>query len=65
MIKIENLNDKEFITINDLSETLGTSQNTMDRLCVKGDLKPYKFPTRLKTIYNIILLKLHLYHSDP
>ena len=43
MIKIENLNDKEFITINDLSETLGTSQNTIYRLCVKGDLKPYKF----------------------
>ena len=31
MIKIENLNDKEFITINDLSETLGTSQNTIYR----------------------------------
>ncbi len=43
MIKIENLNDKDFITINDLSETLGTSQNTIYRLCVKGDLKPYKF----------------------
>ena len=43
MIKIEKLNDKEFITINDLSETLGTSQNTIYRLCVKGDLKPYKF----------------------
>jgi excisionase family DNA binding protein len=42
MIKIENLNDKDFITITDLSETLGTSQNTIYRLCVKGELKPYK-----------------------
>ncbi len=43
MIKIENLNDREFIKINDLTETLGTSQNTIYRLCIKGDLKPYKF----------------------
>lgn len=43
MIKIENLNDREFIKINDLSETLGTSQNTIYRLCGKGDLKPIKF----------------------
>jgi excisionase family DNA binding protein len=43
MIKIENLNDKDFITINDLSETLGTSQNTIYRICDRKELNKYKF----------------------
>ena len=36
-------NKREFINIKDLKQTLGTSQNTIYRICVKGDLKPYKF----------------------
>ncbi len=37
------LSEREFINIKDLKQTLGTSQNTIYRICVKGDLKPYKF----------------------
>lgn len=43
MIKTEILNEREFINIKELSELLNTSQNTIYRLCLKGDLKPIKF----------------------
>ena len=43
VIKIEILNQKELVTVNDLSEILGASSNSIYRLCEKGHLKPYKF----------------------
>jgi len=48
MIKGLNINttlleDREFLNINDLMETLGTSQNTIYRICDKKELNKYKF----------------------
>jgi hypothetical protein len=48
MIKGLNINtsmleDREFLNINDLVETLGTSQNTIYRICDKKELNKYKF----------------------
>ena len=37
------LEDREFINIVDLMNTIGTSQNTIYRLCDKNELKKYKF----------------------
>ena len=37
------LNEREFININDLKETLGTSQNTIYRICDRKELNKYKF----------------------
>ena len=48
MIKGLNINttlleDREFLNITDLMETLGTSQNTIYRICDKKELNKYKF----------------------
>ena len=48
MIKGLNINktmleDREFLNINDLVETLGTSQNTIYRICDRKELNKYKF----------------------
>ena len=48
MIKGLNINtsmleDREFLNINDLVETLGTSQNTIYRICDMKELNKYKF----------------------
>jgi hypothetical protein len=37
------LNEREFINIKDLKETLGTSQNTIYRICDRKELNKYKF----------------------
>jgi len=37
------LEDREFLNINDLVETLGTSQNTIYRICDRKELNKYKF----------------------
>ena len=37
------LSEREFININDLMETLGTSQNTISRICDRKELNKYKF----------------------
>ena len=37
------LSEREFININDLMETLGTSQNTIYRICDRKELNKYKF----------------------
>jgi hypothetical protein len=37
------LNEREFINIKDLKETLGTSQNTIYRICDRKVLNKYKF----------------------
>jgi len=48
MIKGLNINttlleDREFLNITDLMETLGTSQNTIYRICDRKELNKYKF----------------------
>ena len=48
MIKGLNINtsmleDREFLNINDLVETLGSSQNTIYRICDRKELNKYKF----------------------
>lgn len=48
MIKGLNINttlleDREFLNITDLMETLGTSQNTIYRICNNKELNKYKF----------------------
>ena len=48
MIKGLNINtsmleDREFLNMNDLVETLGTSQNTIYRICDRKELNKYKF----------------------
>lgn len=42
-IKTELLENREFLNINDLMETLGTSQNTIYRMCDRKELNKYKF----------------------
>ncbi len=37
------LEEREFLNIKDLKETLGTSQNTIYRICDKKELNKYKF----------------------
>jgi predicted DNA-binding transcriptional regulator AlpA len=37
------LNEREFINIKDLKETLGTSQNTIYRICDRKELNKLKF----------------------
>jgi hypothetical protein len=37
------LEGREFLNINDLVETLGTSQNTIYRICDRKELNKYKF----------------------
>jgi hypothetical protein len=37
------LSEREFINIKDLKLTLGTSQNTIYRICDRKELKKYKF----------------------
>jgi excisionase family DNA binding protein len=48
MIKELNINtsmleEREFLNIKDLKETLGTSQNTIYRICDRKELNKYKF----------------------
>jgi hypothetical protein len=48
MIKGLNINtsmleDREFLNINDLVETLGISQNTIYRICDRKELNKYKY----------------------
>jgi DeoR/GlpR family transcriptional regulator of sugar metabolism len=37
------LSEREFINIKDLKNTLGTSQNTIYRICDRKELNKYKF----------------------
>jgi hypothetical protein len=37
------LEEREFLNIKDLKETLGTSQNTIYRICNRKELNKYKF----------------------
>jgi hypothetical protein len=37
------LEEREFLNIKDLKETLGTSQNTIYRICDRKELNKYKF----------------------
>jgi len=37
------LEEREFLNIKDLKHTLGTSQNTIYRICDKKELNKYKF----------------------
>ena len=37
------LEEREFLNIRDLKETLGTSQNTIYRICDRKELNKYKF----------------------
>ena len=37
------LSEREFINIKDLKQTLGTSQNTIYRICDRKELNKYKF----------------------
>jgi predicted DNA-binding transcriptional regulator AlpA len=37
------LEEREFLNINDLKHTLGTSQNTIYRICDRKELNKYKF----------------------
>ena len=37
------LEEREFLNIKDLKQTLGTSQNTIYRICDKKELNKYKF----------------------
>ena len=41
-IKTNLLENREFLNINDLMETLGTSQNTIYRMCDRKELNKYK-----------------------
>jgi predicted DNA-binding transcriptional regulator AlpA len=41
-IKTDLLENREFLNINDLMETLGTSQNTIYRMCDRKELNKYK-----------------------
>jgi len=45
-IKTSMLSDREFINIKDLRESLGTSQNTIYRMCDRKELNKYKFRGR-------------------
>jgi predicted DNA-binding transcriptional regulator AlpA len=45
-IKTNLLENREFLNINDLMETLGTSQNTIYRMCDRKELNKYKFRGR-------------------
>ena len=65
------LEDRDFINIVDLMNTIGTSQNTIYRLCDKNELKKYKFRGKnwfrteeVKTYLNDIgVLKQKLYQN--
>lgn len=37
------LNDREFIELKDLMDTLGVSQNTIYRMCNRNDLRKIKY----------------------
>jgi hypothetical protein len=42
-IKIDVLLEREFVNLKDLKYSLGTSQNTIYRLCERKELNKYKF----------------------
>ena len=46
LINPEKLNDRDFITLEDLAITLDVSFNTIYRISRNGKLKPYKFMIR-------------------
>ena len=45
-IRVSQLEGKRFLTIDELVEILGTSQNTIYRICKKNEINRYKYRGR-------------------